>query len=261
MLSEPYSRMTPPARREGAITATRQAPLIARIRAALENDTRINLHRFPIVVRLDGEDLVLTGEVADIAAKKTALELAATLVPAARIVDRLHVRSAQLMGDREIRDHVVKALLEEPALEHCLLLSRLPKELASHRGGIPEPTGSIVIEVSDGVVTLNGEVPSLSHKRLAGVLAWWVPGCRDVINGLEEVPAEQDNDAELTDAVGLVLEKDPIINAAKLRVTAKNGIVTLEGLVPNQAMKQMAERDAWYVLGVKNVVNHIQIKW
>ena len=253
--------MTPPARREGAITATRQAPLIARIRAALENDTRINLHRFPIVVRLDGEDLVLTGEVADIAAKKTALELAATLVPAARIVDRLHVRSAQLMGDREIRDHVVKALLEEPALEHCLLLSRLPKELASHRGGIPEPTGSIVIEVSDGVVTLNGEVPSLSHKRLAGVLAWWVPGCRDVINGLEEVPAEQDNDAELTDAVGLVLEKDPIINATKIRVTAKNGIVTLEGLVPNQAMKQMAERDAWYVLGVKNVVNHIQIKW
>jgi osmotically-inducible protein OsmY len=253
--------MTPPARRESAIMATRQAPLIARIRAALENDTRINLHRFPIVVRLDGEDLVLTGEVADIAAKKTAIELTAAIAPGARIIDRLRVRPAQLMGDREIRDHVIKILLQEPALEHCLLYSCLPKELASHRGGIPEPTGSIGIEVSDGVVTLNGEVPSLSHKRLAGVLAWWVPGCRDVINGLEEVPQEQDNDAELTDAVDLVLEKDPIINATKIHVTAKNGIVTLEGLVPNQTMKQMAERDAWYVLGVKNVVNHIQIKW
>jgi hypothetical protein len=26
-------------------------------------------------------------------------------------------------------------------------------------------------------------------------------------------------------------------------------------------MKQMAERDAWYVLGVKEVFNRIQIKW
>jgi osmotically-inducible protein OsmY len=247
--------------RATAIAATRPAPLIARIRAALGNHPRINLHRFPIVVRLDGEDLVLTGELADVAAKKTALELAATIAPGARIVDRLRVRPAQLMGDREIRDHVIKVLLQEPALERCLLHSRLPNQLASHRGGIPEPTGSIVIEVSDGVVTLNGEVPSLSHKRLAGVLAWWVPGCRDVINGLEEVPLEQDNDAELTDAVRLVLEKDPFINPTKIRVTAKNWLITLDGLVPNQTMKQMAERDAWYVLGVKNVVNNIQIKW
>ncbi|HEX5022545.1 MAG TPA: hypothetical protein VFX54_17890 [Candidatus Binatia bacterium] len=29
-----------------------------------------------------------------------------------------------------------------------------------------------------------------THKRLAGVLAWWVPGTRDVVDGLEEVPAE-----------------------------------------------------------------------
>jgi osmotically-inducible protein OsmY len=261
MLSEAHTRMTPRARRENSITASRQAPIVARIRAALENHTRINLHRYPIVVRFDGEDLALTGEVADVAAKKTALELAATIAPAARIVDRLRVRPAQPMGDREIRDHVIKVLLQEPALEHCLLYSRLPKELASHRRGIPEPTGSIVIEVSDGVVTLNGEVPSLSHKRLAGVLAWWVPGCRDVINGLEEVPLEQDNDAELTDAVRLVLEKDPFINATKIRVTAKNWLVTLNGLVPNQTMKQMAERDVWYVLGVKNVVNNLQTKW
>jgi hypothetical protein len=49
-----------------------------------------------------------------------------------------------------------------------------------------------VVEVRDDVVTLNGEVPSLSHKRLAGVLECWVPGCRDVIDGLAEVAAQQD---------------------------------------------------------------------
>ena len=232
MLSETHSQMTPRARRAKLITATHQAPLIAKIRAALEIDPRINLHHFPIVVRLDGEDLVLTGEVADVAAKKTAIELAAAIAPGARIVDRLLVRPAQLMGDREIRDHVIKILLQEPALGRCLLYSHLPKELTSHRGGIPEPTGSIVVEVNDGVVTLNGEVPSLSHKRLAGVLAWWVPGCRDVINGLEEVPRERDNDAELTDAVRLVLEKDPFINATKIRVTGNIGSSHSKGWCP-----------------------------
>ena len=53
------------------------------------------------------------------------------------------------------------------------------------------------------------------------------------------------------------MEKDRFINATKIRVTSKDWIVTLSGLVPNQTMKQMAERDAWYVLGVKEVINRI----
>jgi len=247
--------------RQAKVQGSRQAALIERIGAALEKDIRINLHRFAIALSFDGADLVLAGNVEHIAAKKIALQLAAAIDPTLRIVDRLRVTPAATMGDREIRDHVIKALLEEPTLEHCLLSSRLPTELEKHRQAIPEPIGAIVVEVSDGVVTLNGEVPSLSHKRLAGVLAWWVPGCRDVINGLEEVPPQQDNDDELTDAVRLALEKDPFVNASKIRVRTKDWIVTLAGLVPNQTMKQMAERDGWYVLGVKEVVNRLQIKW
>lgn len=78
---------------------------------------------------------------------------------------------------------------------------------------LSEPAGSIFVAVSDGVVTLNGAVPSLTHKRLAGVLAWWVP---------EEVPAQEDNDDEVTDAVRLTLEKDPFVDATKIRVTSQD---------------------------------------
>ena len=124
-----------------------------------------------------------------------------------------------------------------------------------------EPAPSIHMEVRDGVVTLNGQVPSLSHKRLAGVLAWWVPGTREVINGLEDVPPEADNDDELIDAVRLVLEKDPFVNASKIRVSAKDWVITLDGLVPTEAMKQMAERDTGYVLDVKSVVNKTAVNW
>jgi osmotically-inducible protein OsmY len=165
------------------------------------------------------------------------------------------------MGDAEIRDHVCKVLLEESALEQCFIHGMVGGGVETVRKAILEPAGSIVVAVDDGVVTLNGEVPSLTHKRLAGVLAWWVPGSRDVINGLEEVPPEEDNDDELIDAVRLVLEKDPFVNASKISVHSKDWIVTLEGLVPNDTMKQMAERDAWYVLGVKRVINRIEVKW
>ncbi len=115
------------------------------------------------------------------------------------------------------------------------------------------------VEVADGVVTLNGRVGSLSHMRLAGVLAWWVPGSRDVVNGLDVVPPEEDNDDEVSDAVRLVLEKDPFVNAGQIRVTCSNYAVTLEGLVPKPLEKGMAEADAWYVFRVGEVINRIDV--
>lgn len=52
----------------------------------------------------------------------------------------------------------------------------------------------------------------LTQKRLAGVLAWWVPGSRDVINRMEvlsEQPDQPDSDEELEKAVRIVLKKRP----------------------------------------------------
>ena len=234
--------------------------IVREVRATLEKDTRINLHRYPITIAMQNDDLVLAGEVEDIAAKKLALVAAAEIRGVQRIIDRLRVTPAEKMGDAEIRDHVCKVLFGEPALERCVIQGFAGGGIETVRKAVPEPGGSIIVEVNDSVVTLNGEVPSLTHKRLAGVLAWWVPGSRDVINGLEEVPPEEDNDDELIDAVRLVLEKDPFVNASKIGVGSKDWIVTLEGLVPTEMMKQMAERDAWYVLGVRQVINRIKVE-
>ncbi|MDD2310603.1 MAG: BON domain-containing protein, partial [Desulfuromonadaceae bacterium] len=118
--------------------------------------------------------------------------------------------------------------------------------------------GSIDVEVRDGVVTLNGVVASLSAKRLAGVIAWWVPGCRDVVNGLEVSPPQEDNDDEVVDAVRLVLEKNPFIDATQIKISCRNYTVTLEGLVKSKAQRQMAEADAWYVFRVDQVVDLLQ---
>lgn len=236
-----------------------ESTVVKQVRARLERDPRINLHQYPISIAMENGDLILAGQVENIAAKKLALLDAAETHGIQRIVDRLTVAPAEKMGDAEIRDHVCRVLLEEPAFQRCLV-GGLTGSVVPIREAGSEPSGSIVIEVKDGVVALNGEVPSLSHKRLAGVLAWWVPGTRAVINGLEEIPPEEDNDDELTDAVRLVLEKDPFVNASSIRVSAKDWVVMLEGLVPTKAMKDMAERDSWYVLGVKSVSNRIAVE-
>jgi osmotically-inducible protein OsmY len=234
--------------------------IVKQLRATLEKDNRINLHGYPIEIAMQNGDLILAGDVENIVAKKLTV-LAASAIPGVeRIVDRLKVTAAEKMGDAEIRDHICKVLIEESALERCLIQRSTEAGAEKLQRAVPESAGSIIVEVKDGAVTLNGEVPSLTHKRLAGVLAWWVPGTRDVINGLEEVPPEEDNDDELIDAVRFVLEKDPYVNASKIRVNSKNWIVTLQGLVPTDAMKQMAERDAWYVLGVKTVIDRIEVE-
>lgn len=241
------------------VAAASREVVLKEVRAAFEYEPRINLHRFPIHVDFVEDDLVLEGEVENIAAKKLALELAGAQPGVSGIVDRLRVTPSAHMGDAEIRDHVRDALLQEPALETCSIRARVKNTMETYREP-PEASGDILIEVKDGVVTLNGQVPSLSHKRLAGVLVWWVPGTRDVINGLEEVPPEEDNDDEVTDAVRLVLEKDPFVNADEIRVSTQDYVVKLEGLVPSEEMKEIAEFDAWYVFGVDKVVDRLLVQ-
>ncbi len=231
--------------------------ILKETRAALERDTRVNLHRFPIHIDFSGGDLALEGEVENVAAKKIALEIAASACGIGGIIDRLRVVPAERMGDGEIRDHVCGALIEEPALEGCAVHARLNDRVRTLRESTLGRPSAIEVAVTDGVVLLEGEVPSLSHQRLAGVLAWWVPGSRDVVNCLEVIPPQKDSDEEVTEAVRLALEKDPFIGAAQIRVSTRNYVVTLEGLVVNEKVKEMAESDAWYVFGVDGVVNKL----
>jgi osmotically-inducible protein OsmY len=119
-------------------------------------------------------------------------------------------------------------------------------------------SGAIELSVNDGVVLLDDHVPSLAKKRLAGVLAWWVPGSRDVVNGMAVEPPEEDNDEELLDTVRLVLTRDPFVDADQIRISANDYVVTLEGLVINDVKRRAAENDAWFVFGVDKVVNKLK---
>ncbi len=232
--------------------------IVKEVLAALERDPRIDLHHNPIAALYADGILTLEGEVPNIAGKKRGLEIAAAVPGVTGIVDRLRVTPAEAMEDGVIRDHVCDAMAQEPAFQEYTLRASVRNSWELVRVAPGEPAGVMAIEVADGIVTLNGSVGSLSHKRLAGVLAWWVPGCRDVVNGLEVEPPEEDSDDEVVDAVRMVLEKDPFVNAGQIRVSCRDYAVTLEGLVPKPLERDMAEADAWYVFRVGDVINRIE---
>jgi osmotically-inducible protein OsmY len=237
-----------------------KAEVLDAVRAALSSQPRVDLHSHPIALDFADGVLTLAGEVASVAAKKLALEAAAALPPVAGIVDRLRVAPAERLGDGAIRDLTRDALLQEPAFADCALKEWVKGRTEVVRDPPVAPAGIVEIAVADGVVTLNGTVPGLSHKRLAGVLAWWVPGSREVTNGLVVEPPEEDHDGMVTDAVRLALEKDPFVNASQVRVSTRDWVVTLQGLVPTESERDMAEADAWYVFGVDRVVNEIDVR-
>lgn len=148
-----------------------QERIIAAVGAALEREPTVNRHRFPLHLEFNDGALTLEGEVEGITAKKKALEVAAAVPGVTGIVDRLRLVPAQRMQDGEIRDHVCNALLAENLLSSCALWAMVkgrPEVVGEADQGVD---GSIDVEVNDGVVILNGAVPSLSAKRLAGVLA------------------------------------------------------------------------------------------
>jgi osmotically-inducible protein OsmY len=232
--------------------------ILGAVRSALAAEPRIDVRHHHLALDFDAGVVTLEGELGTVAAKKLALERAAAVSGVRRVVDRLRVTPARRMGDSEIRDHVGDALLFEPALARFALRlrsGRLVRALREPDGA----AGSVTVGVEGGVATLDGAVPSLAHKRLVGVLAWWVPGTSDVVNCLEVVPPEADDDGEICDAVRLALERDPLVDAGSIQVGAHRSVVTLGGVVPSEPEREMAEQDAWCVFGVNEVVNRIEV--
>jgi osmotically-inducible protein OsmY len=69
------------------------------------------------------------------------------------------------------------------------------------------------------------------------------------------------NNAELQKDVQDAIKWEPLLNAAEIGVTTKNGVVTLTGTVDSYTKKTEAEDAAKNVVGVKAVVEKIEVKF
>ncbi|MBX6770646.1 MAG: BON domain-containing protein [Chloroflexi bacterium] len=198
-------------------------------------------------VRIDSSDITVTvtngvvylsGAVPTYSQKITAAEDARRIKGVVDVVNNLTVRLPRVWTDAEIRDTVRRNLDRDVRISN---------------------PADISVVVSGGVVTLSGTVPSYSQKSAASDDAWAAPGVVDVINDIAVVPPTARTDAEIEADVRRVLDQDPDINAARIRVSVVNGIVHLRGSVPTYYQIDQASDDAWSVPGVKGVVNELTV--
>jgi len=231
--------------------------LLKRLREIIEADPRTRSAGETIAVSVEDDGRVtLEGEVADVAAKRVATDRVSRLPDVFTVVDHLRVAPDHPVDDEQIRRRLLDLLFEDPCFGDYEL-SGTTAETRKLRSSSRQAL-RIDFSVSDGVVSLSGRVSSPLHKRLAGVLAWWTPGSRDVRNALN-VDAEGDADLDLEEAVKTVIARDPLL-ARELEVAVRDCVVYLRGAVSSDEERHAAETDAWYVAGVRDVVNEIAVE-
>ena len=130
-------------------------------------------------------------------------------------------------------------------------------------------TFDVDVDSNDGVVTLEGDVPSEGVKQVAAAIAGDTAGVDSVVNRLVVTPStealperEQTRwsvaDVETRVTVREALQEDPELADQALRVEVQDGLVTLSGRVADGAQRLRAEQIASGVAGVREVVNQIQ---
>ena len=120
----------------------------------------------------------------------------------------------------------------------------------------------IATAVKSGVVTLSGHVSSYAEKYAAVRAIERLHGVSAVVDDLEvNLPSEQRrSDTEIAHTAVSALRWDVTVPDDKLKLTVRDGWVTLEGDVMWQYQKSSAERAIRNLVGVKGVTNLIAVR-
>lgn len=165
-----------------------RAAITRQVHALLERETRINLHRHPVEISNANGVVVLEGELEDVAAKKLALELAASVPGVDGVVDRLRVKPGERRGDGAVRDSLLRMLLElrdvRPDYEDRDEEVTEVLEIVLEADPMVDPS-QIRMACRDRTVTLEGSVPTEEQKSRAELDAWALFGVKRVINRLQ----------------------------------------------------------------------------
>ncbi|MER3485000.1 MAG: hypothetical protein C4345_02470 [Chloroflexota bacterium] len=203
-----------------------------RVLAALRFDDRLDAANFDLSVTSKDGIVTLSGAVDQPWRKYRASWIASRVPGVQQVINRILVEPPSPRTDKEIAAELYSAFVHDPYLDER----------------------AIQVDVEHGIVRLRGQVPALVHKRLAGVLAWWCAGVRDVSNDLSVEHPEPDTNEELGEAIAAALEMDPLA----VHVTADHH-VTLTGAARSPEEREAAENDAWCVAGTRSVDNRLEV--
>src|SRR5579871_6299386 len=117
----------------------------------------------------------------------------------------------------------------------------------------------ISVKVNNGNVVLTGFVHSYIEKTAAEHAAKTVLGVLSVANDIEVKPKDRRSDPEIARDVVESLRLHSSVPDDRLKITVRDGFVTLEGKVTWEFQRRSAERVAQEVVGVRGIINSITI--
>jgi osmotically-inducible protein OsmY len=119
------------------------------------------------------------------------------------------------------------------------------------------PTNRVTVAVSNGWVTLKGNLDWQYQKDAAARAVRDLTGVRGVNNNITVQPHVRQ--AEVQDKIEAAFKRSAEIDARRINVTATDGKVILSGNVRSWAERQEAERAAWAAPGVTQVDDRLSI--
>jgi osmotically-inducible protein OsmY len=121
------------------------------------------------------------------------------------------------------------------------------------------PAGKIDVTVSQGWITLKGEVDYGFQKRDAERAVRRLAGVKGVTNLIIVRPPVTPAPTELKESIEKALIRNAETDARRITVEVEDGKVILRGTVSAYAEKKAAEDTAWSMPGVREVDNRIVI--
>ncbi len=121
------------------------------------------------------------------------------------------------------------------------------------------PKGALKILVSDGWITLEGELELGYYRSQAEDKVRYLPGVKGVTNLITIKSSLSATDVK--DSIKAAFERSALLDAENIRVGISDHKVTLRGRVSNYAEHDEAERVAWSTSGVWEVDNELDVKW
>jgi osmotically-inducible protein OsmY len=191
-------------------------------------DTAVNVYGIDIVTQ--GGIVTLSGTVNNLLAKERAAAIARSVRGVKGVVNRLTVVPPRLSSDREIKDAISDALLNDAATDAY----------------------EVNVTVVDNIATITGNVDSHQEKQLVEKVVKSVSGVVGVKNQITVDYDTSRRDPEIAAEVRKALRWDVLVDHVLVDVAVSDGTVILSGVVGSAAEKTEAVRDAW-VAGVKTV--------
>ncbi|MGC5032264.1 BON domain-containing protein [Micromonospora sp. DT229] len=183
--------------------------------------------------------VTLTGQV-DSYAKKWAAERAAHRVTQVRAV--ANDVAVRLASGAEPADSEIARAVQHALQWHAFV-----------------PIEQLDLTVSQGWVTLHGEVEWEYQRRAAQESVERLHGVRGVSNGIMVRPAVRPDGVTLADRIVDALARNRATVAEQVTVRVHGDTVLLGGVVHSMPERAEVERVAWSAPGIREVQNHIAV--